>query len=217
MSEELQVSTFLDEGFIIAEDILPIDSVRTAYNISLANFAEITSLIETNKLHFGIGIKNGFKEIVQRHQSRYEMPYKVETLFFDEILRSSSRINDLVAKILNCSNYEIINKSMVISLPGCSSQAWHSDGPHLDFEHHLRCHCLNVFIPLIDMDLSLGPTEIRPRSHYYSRDLAKLYLLAHLKKEVKIEANVVPEPTSALLLLLSGSTFCFQRRRAARA
>lgn len=34
---------------------------------------------------------------------------------------------------------------------------------------------------------------------------------------MKIEANVVPEPTSALLLLLSGSTFCFQRRRAARA
>ena len=35
--------------------------------------------------------------------------------------------------------------------------------------------------------------------------------------QMKIEANVVPEPTSALLLLLSGSTFCFQRRRAARA
>ena len=45
---------------------------------------------------------------------------------------------------------------------------WHSDGPHLnkDFERrHLPPHAVNVFVPLVDVTLSHGPTEFVPGSH----------------------------------------------------
>merc|ERR1712238_487467 len=31
---------------------------------------------------------------------------------------------------------------------------------------HLPCHCLNVFVPLVDMAPELGPTEFVPYSHF---------------------------------------------------
>lgn len=45
-------------------------------------------------------------------------------------------------------------------------QAWHVDGGHL-FGRKLDCpaHCLDVFIPLIDVPPELGPTEFIPKSH----------------------------------------------------
>ena len=47
-------------------------------------------------------------------------------------------------------------------LPGAGDQAWHSDGAHVSLSKHLPCHVLNVFIPLVDLTLELGPTEFRP-------------------------------------------------------
>ncbi|EKX45508.1 hypothetical protein GUITHDRAFT_71319, partial [Guillardia theta CCMP2712] len=43
---------------------------------------------------------------------------------------------------------------MLYSLPGCSEQAWHADGEHLfaSKDHPLLpLHCLNVFVPLVDI------------------------------------------------------------------
>jgi ectoine hydroxylase-related dioxygenase (phytanoyl-CoA dioxygenase family) len=45
-------------------------------------------------------------------------------------------------------------------------QAWHVDGGHL-FGRKLECpaHCLDVFIPLVDVPSELGPTEFIPGTH----------------------------------------------------
>jgi len=48
--------------------------------------------------------------------------------------------------------------------------------PH--HQAHQPCHVLNVFLPLVDLTLANGPTELRPGSHFVSRDLARLTLLA---------------------------------------
>ena len=56
----------------------------------------------------------------------------------------------------------VINQSVVVNMPGGSAQAWHVDGAHVSTTKHLPCHVLNVFVPLIDMTLELGPTEFRP-------------------------------------------------------
>ena len=64
------------------------------------------------------------------------------------------------------------------------AQAWHVDGPHLSADKYLPCHCLNIFIPLVDMTTELGPTELRPASQFLTRDLNKLYLTAFFKKRL---------------------------------
>ena len=79
----------------------------------------------------------------------------------------------------------VINKSLVVSLPGAETQAWHSDGPHLDLGKDLPCHCLNVFVPLVDVDMTNGPTEMRPGSVSLTRDLKKAYMRAFLTKKLR--------------------------------
>lgn len=76
-------------------------------------------------------------------------------------------------------------------------QPYHSDGDHESGKKHLAPHCLNVFIPLVDLEMrckvcapavqfhaysahaSLGPTEFVPTSHrlgFYDVDVDSLCL-----------------------------------------
>lgn len=48
---------------------------------------------------------------------------------------------------------------------GSCNQPWHSDGDHLSELRHFGPHCVNVFVPLVDLTPANGPTEFVPRSH----------------------------------------------------
>ena len=89
------------------------------------------------------------------------------------------------------SKYHLVNLSLVISTPGSETQSWHADGGHVSLDSHALCHCFNVFIPLVDVSQEMGPTELRPGSHYYTRDLTKMMLGAMARKELR--PTVTPE------------------------
>jgi hypothetical protein len=89
------------------------------------------------------------------------------------------------------SNLHLVNFSLVISTPGSEIQSWHADGGHVSLISHEPCHVFNVFVPLVDVDLSMGPTELRPGSHYYTRDLTKMMLGAMARKELR--PTITPE------------------------
>jgi len=185
MTEILSVvDKFHVDGFVVIENVIEkgrIDDIRAE---SLNAFDDVMAIIRDRSLHFGIGIKNGFKEIVQRHRSRFEMPYRMDSPSIDEMIEQSS-VRSIVQQLFGEQEIEVINKSLVLSLPQAEDQAWHSDGPHLSLNTHLPCHVLNVFVPLVDVTKDDGPTEFRPGSHYYTRDLAKEFLLAKLKKKLR--------------------------------
>ena len=46
-------------------------------------------------------------------------------------------------------------------------QAWHMDGEHLDDLIQLPCHCLTVFVPLVDLGDHNGATEFSLGSHLH--------------------------------------------------
>jgi Phytanoyl-CoA dioxygenase (PhyH) len=81
--------------------------------------------------------------------------------------------------------YYLSNMSLVVSTPGSPAQAWHADGGHLSLQQHLPCHCLNAFIPLHDITTALGPTELRPGTHVYTRNLAPMLLTARCKRQLQ--------------------------------
>jgi hypothetical protein len=205
MSGELS-SKFGMDGYLVVEDIFPQALVDEVYNAAEQNFNEVLSCIECNRLSFGVGIKMGFKEIVQRHPNRYEMPYKMDDARFDFVLRSTA-LRDLVAGILECDDFIVANRSLVVSKPGCTDQAWHSDGPHMSATQHLPCHVLNVFVPLVDITSSNGPTEFRPGSHFYTRgDLAKSMFIAKMKKQLRpLHAPEIKRGSVLLVRLLHAS------------
>jgi len=131
----------------------------------------------------GIGIKHCYKEVVQRHAHRFEMPYKMDSEEFAVVLRCP-RIMRVVRQILG-DDCEVINKSLVLSSPGAADQAWHSDGPHLSATRDLPCHCLNVFVPLVEVTARNGPTEIRPGSVNMTRNLKAEMLKAMVRKTLR--------------------------------
>ncbi|KAL3777731.1 hypothetical protein HJC23_005364 [Cyclotella cryptica] len=81
------------------------------------------------------------------------------------------------------NEYTLLHYSLLLSTPGSQTQSWHADGGHIHLQSHAPCHCLNVFVPLVPLCPSLGPTELRPKSQYYTRDLTRMVLGAMARKE----------------------------------
>ena len=92
---------------------------------------------------------------------------------------------------INQDDYYICNLSLLVATPGCPTQSWHADGGHTSLTKHEPCHVFNVFIPLVDVPLSMGPTELRPGTHYHTRNLTSMMLLAKARKTLR--SPVTPE------------------------
>lgn len=162
----------------------------------------------------GLGIKHGFRQVVMRSPGRYELSLlNHPEWFFDEkngkdlLEKLKVQLGPIVLPILDKDSWDdvnITNLSFVVSTPGAPSQGWHADGGHVALDVHKPCHCLNVFVPLQDMpSAEWGPTEIRPESHYYTRNLAPMLLAAKARKQLR--------PTVAPLLQL-GDVLAFDYR-----
>lgn len=188
-------------GFLSIKNVLSVQDVEAMHLVAMENFATLLSLLQSKNLLLGIGIKYGYKELVQRHSNRYEMAFRMDNEVFDSASKNPV-VLALVKAILG-PNPKVINVSVVISIPSAKDQSWHSDGPHLSLTSDLPCHCVNVFIPLVDVDLENGPTSFRPESHYYTRDLTKFYMSAFAKKTLQ----AVESPC-----LLKGSILMFDYR-----
>lgn len=190
---------FAEDGYCLMENFMAPELIENWKSHSLTAFSEVMELIKIGNESFGIGVKNGFKEIVQRHPLRYEMPFGANDEKFDIVLQNTQLLT-LVRKILQSDDVIIANRSFVISQPGAEVQGWHSDGPHVSITDYLPCHVLNVFIPLVNIDESNGPTEFRPGSQKYTNNLAKGLLLAKARKTSKPVQSPSINIGSALLV-----------------
>jgi hypothetical protein len=109
------VSNFRDKGFCVALDIVPVQVIDEVKDMSLSFFEHVQEFVAMNGLDFGIGAKNGFKEIVERHPNRFEVPYRMsECLERTEILK---HIEPLAKAILGL-DAQLVNCSLLMSLAG---------------------------------------------------------------------------------------------------
>jgi ectoine hydroxylase-related dioxygenase (phytanoyl-CoA dioxygenase family) len=194
-----KVDHFHSKGFCVFDELfssLDMDDLKAT---ALENFQEVQEIIQSTNQEFGIGLKQGYDEIVQRQEGRYEVPYKMKNIFKN--ISESSELLEIIHAILG-PEVVVANESLIISMPGTTDQAWHADGPHMSVTEHLPAHCLNVFIPLVDITLEEGPTEFRPASHYLTRDFKNMFLLAALKKELLPNQKPLMKKGSALLVSL---------------
>jgi hypothetical protein len=106
---------FHNRGFLVVDSIfndLDLDDLRAT---ALSNFEEIKSIIQKKGLHFGIGIKEGYDEIVQRHAGRYEVPYKMKNIF--RAISEHAVLLEIVHGILG-PDIIISNESLLVSNAG---------------------------------------------------------------------------------------------------
>lgn len=119
------------------------------------------------------GREVGFQEIVMRNPGRYEINLSRFTNSSAQVTTAPllEQLQDIVAALLRQDNIRNVGMSvsLITSAAGAKEQAWHSDGEHLNMEKHELVHCLNVFVPLVDVPEERGPTEFFPASHFVTR------------------------------------------------
>lgn len=181
----ISLENFHQDGFLVVPNVFDEEEVASFCTEAMVCFHEVLEeKIRKSGSQIGIGIKHGFKEIVQRHDKRFEMPYKMKEIGAEKFANNSV-LKCLADGILGKDEHHIVNVSLVVSAPGTSDQGWHADGPHVSVTEHLPCHVFNAFIPLVDVDMLNGPTAFRPESHYYTIDLQKKFMLAAIKKKLR--------------------------------
>mmetsp|Transcript_25507 Transcript_25507/g.33328 ORF Transcript_25507/g.33328 Transcript_25507/m.33328 type:complete len:264 (-) Transcript_25507:422-1213(-) len=196
--------SFHDNGFSVLEDIWNRDEVISAGRSSLEILESYLAIIKSEGLHLGVGMKEGYKEIVQRSPKRYDIKVPDAGPLADlaHSIITESSVSAFLSQVLG-KGHRLIHQDVVIALPEAKEQQWHTDGSHLSQTVHLPCHCLNLFVPLVDLTESNGATELRPASHFLTRNLKKLWLAAYAKKQ--IQPPVAP-------LLKAGSILAFDYR-----
>jgi Phytanoyl-CoA dioxygenase (PhyH) len=203
MIEQSLQDRFSDDGYLWIHQRLPIEIVAqwserfqsllddTFVALHERNHVPAPRHKSDGRYSLGLGAKHGFREIVMRSPGRYEISILEDTLSVYSVVQEHlSFVPDLLrpaSALLPLSWEDVIlqGMSLIVSTPGAVDQSWHSDGSHMSLHEHLPCHCLNIFIPLVDLSLELGPTELRPHSHTYTRNLAKEWLLAKARKTLR--------------------------------
>jgi len=204
-SPESSVSeNFQRLGFCLFDDILCEDRSKAAGKSALELLSLYLEMISKQGLKLGTGIKEGFSEIVTRSAQRYDIKIQSTGLLAEcaQEISADIRITTFLEGVLG-PNPRLVHQDVVVALPGAPDQQWHTDGSHLSTTEHLPCHCLNIFVPLVDLTPSFGPTELRPCSHFLTRDLKRLMLAAFAKKQ--LHAPTAP-------LLKAGSALAFDYR-----
>jgi hypothetical protein len=198
-------ATFSKDGFVRLNGILPNTALQNVHRFSKDSFHRVFERLHQNghtlfPTHYrldnatgereyalGLGVKHGFREIVMRSPGRYEISllYSAAPDYLESLKQSLFPIVPGLLEADGWDDVSICNLSLVISTPGSSEQGWHADGGHVNLQKHLPCHVLNVFVPLHDLTLEMGPTELRPGTHYHTRNQAPMMLAAKCRKTLR--------------------------------
>jgi len=111
-----------------------------------------------------------FAEIAHRSKLRYDMQMAEAAPSLPSALMRTAPWRPLLHRVLGDDCADLF-QGAVIAEPGAADQQPHMDGGHLfqathEYEQAQNpCHCLNIFVPLVDVTEELGPTEFWPGSH----------------------------------------------------
>ncbi|KAL7501619.1 hypothetical protein ACHAWT_010635 [Skeletonema menzelii] len=133
------------------------------------HFEKVMDTVKARSLYHELA--DGFDVMRERGRGRYDMELSAfETKEFSFLTNTKKAAwMPIIHKILG-EDALLVHKGCFLSLPGSETQVYHQDGLHLNKKVHKPCHAVNVFIPLIDYDMSNGPTEFCLGTHYLGRE-----------------------------------------------
>lgn len=113
-----------------------------------------------------------FAEACGRGVGRVDV--KVDGFVDEKLLEACERqCLDAARVALGEGAVKIMARGVVVSFEGAPAQRWHRDGDQLFGEaclDQLPAYAVTIFLPLVDVDPDLGPTQFLPGSHVARRD-----------------------------------------------
>jgi len=169
---------FVEQGLSVLSSGLTAEQVEKSHEEVLTYYDDV--MYTLNQLDKQEDLRSGgFTTFKQREEGRYDMqvPHLDDSAAFPWFNEKAPWL-PVVRQILG-SDCVRLHQACILSLPGSTRQKWHSDGNHLDDAFHLPPHCINVFIPLVDLQSANGPTEFIPTSQLdWATDTPPLILTA---------------------------------------
>lgn len=133
------------------------------------HYDKVMYTVKARNLFFELA--DGFDVLRERGRGRFDMELDAfDTPAFDFLTDlNKAAWMPIVRKILG-DDAILVHKGAFLSTPGAETQIYHQDGVHLNKKIQKPCHAVNVFIPLVDLDISNGPTEFCLGTHYLGYD-----------------------------------------------
>ncbi|HLH97365.1 MAG TPA: phytanoyl-CoA dioxygenase family protein [Xanthobacteraceae bacterium] len=107
-----------------------------------------------------------------RGEARFEITMRMSGAFARPEGFANPLLRGILAPLLG-GDMQLNSFSIVVSYPGAAMQQIHRDHGHLfasepDIGPNLPVYAVNVGVPLIDVDLEIGPTGVWPTSHRWA-------------------------------------------------
>ena len=182
-------------GMILQKRILNQDQVHELKGYVDEAIANVEHMLATHRPSIHVGHDNFcFREIASRGGERFDLLLSGPArTFVEEHILTQSTIQTLLLKTLGSLDTGHVNFdiSVVYSRPGAVHQGWHTDGDHQKgavdagwdedgWKTTLaNAYALCLFMPLIDLNDTVGFTQFWPASHRH-RDLLGFGKVAEL-------------------------------------
>ncbi|KAL7504745.1 hypothetical protein ACHAXN_002322 [Cyclotella atomus] len=138
--------------------------VDKCYTACLEHYDRVMHTVKARSLHHELA--DGFDVLRERGKGRYDMELpEFDTEDYSFLTVKDAAWMPIIHKILG-EDAILVHKGCFLSMPGSEMQVYHQDGLHLHKKIQKPCHAVNVFIPLVDYDMSNGPTEFCLGTHY---------------------------------------------------
>jgi hypothetical protein len=150
-----------EHGVCYFKDVLPTGYVDTCLADAEENVEKAKELLKD--LDLDLHSNFDFSEVRHRPGNRVDIRLGLEEgPCGKDIIVKNPTFYPVLQKILG-EDVELMWAGIVHAFPDDTPQhqTWHQDGPPL-FERHCPVHAVNVFIPLVDLSMELGPTEFYP-------------------------------------------------------
>ena len=161
-----------DHGVVHLKGALPLDVVDGCAEAVTASFERCCDELKERKIRQLDAF--AFAELAHRSKLRFDMQLATSATALPDALMASPPWTPLLHKILGDDCIDLF-QGAVIAQPGAADQQPHMDGGHLYQGTHgyeqaqNPAHCINAFVPLVDVTEESGPTEFWPGSHVLER------------------------------------------------
>ena len=145
------------------------DQISLCHDACMDHFETVMRTVKTRDL--ARELADGFDVLRERGRGRFDMElpaFDTPQFYFLHDFKKTPWM-PVVRAILG-EDVVLIHKGAFLSLPGADAQVYHQDGVHLNKQVQKPCHAINVFIPLVDLQMKNGPTEFTLGSHVLGHD-----------------------------------------------
>ena len=159
-------------GVVLLRRALETEVVDECETAVMTTFDQCRTELKARKLRLTDPF--AFAEIAHRSKLRFDMQLGASATALPAAVTKKAPWKPVLERLLGDDYIEQF-QGCVIAEPGAADQQPHMDGGHLYQSTHSYeqaqnpCHCLNVFVPLVDVTDENGPTEFWPGSHVLSQ------------------------------------------------